>query len=528
MWCLYACDARGLRKWSFDMNNPTDDFLSFQKDAQCGRSGYARTTQPSSRNFSNAGFSLIEVCILLIIFSLILTPTVYMLNLYYQRYKEATTQQAVDTASSALMKYALKFGKYPRPADPSLAPGNPNFGREAAASAAWLDCQDAATPANAICQTTTNTYPAAVAPATSPPVLVGAVPFAAIGVPVTSVMDENSNFLTYAVSASLTDATTFNENAGAVEVQDAAGRSIFFVDGNADNVDDFTMTRAHFVVASSGADGRGAYSVSGRVATACAAVANGVDNENCNRDGVFRNNADPISLKRQVALAAGAAHFDDLVFATNSTSSGLWSNTPVSGATTNLGIRDRLGGNVAIGDCGGRTPCVPVSKLDVYGSVRVEGQVKAYRFKGRGPDAQGSAWYAVDDPSRVEDGNAATRDGRCTSATACPTTTATGWGGANDPPFLMPSTIGGTPPDLDVSSPYYVNDSAGPHGEFFRGNGIKCPANMAMTGVFDNDEACNSTSKAPPSSVTHIGSCTETGQYAKGIAANGSIICGYP
>lgn len=529
MWCLDAHNVCFCVNGLFNMNNHTGDTLSLEQDAQCGQSECWRkcmcAKQSRGQKSHNQGFSLIEVCILLIIFSLILTPTVYMLNLYYQRYKEATTQQAVDTASSALMKYALKFGRYPRPANPSLAPGNANFGREAAVpGGGWLNCQGGATPANAICQTTRLTYPGA----TTPPVLIGAIPFAAIGVPVTSVMDENGNFLTYAVTAALTNANTFNENAGAIEVQDAAGRSIFFVDGNADGLDDFTMTRAHFVAASSGADGRGAYSVSGRVATACAAVANGVDNENCNRDGVFRNNADPISRKRQVALAAGAAHFDDLVFATNSTSSGLWSNTPVTGGGANLGIRDRLGGNVAIGNCGGRTPCVPVSKLDVYGSARVSGQVKAYRFKGRGPDAQGSAWYAVDDPSRVEDGNAATRDGRCTSATACPTVAANGWGGANTPPFLMPSTIGGVPPDLEVTSGYYVNDATGPHGEFFRGNGIKCPKDMAMTGIFDNDEACNSTSKAPPASIAQTGSCTVLGQYAKGVRADGSIICGFP
>lgn len=516
---------RALRRWSFNMNNQSDDFLSHQRSAQCSRSACVCKAQFCHQSSKNSGFSLIEVCILLILISLILTPTVYMLNLYYQRYKEATTQQAVDTASSALMKYALKFGKYPRPADPSLAPGNANFGREAAVpGSGWLDCQDGATPANAICQTVVNTYPVAAPPA----VIIGALPFAEIGVPITSVMDENGNFLTYAVTAPLTNTATFNENAGAIDVQNAAGQSIFFVDGNGDGVDDFTMPRAHFIVASNGADGLGAYSPGGQVATACAVAANGADSENCNRDGLFRNNADPISRKRQVALAVGAAHFDDLLFATNSTSSGLWSNTPVTPANPNLGIRDRLGGNVAIGDCGGRTPCVPVSKLDVYGSVRASVQVKAFRFKGRGPDTEGTAWYAVDDPGRVEDGNAATRDGRCTSATACPTVAANGWGGANTPPFLMPSTIGGVPPDLDVTSGYYVDDTAGTHGAFFRGNGIKCPKDMAMTGIFDNDEACNSTSRATPGSIAQTGSCSVLGQYAIGINADGSLKCGFP
>lgn len=471
------------------------------------------------------GFSLIEVCILIIIISLILTPTVYILNIYYKKFNQAVTQHAVDTATSALTKYALKYGRYPVPADPSLAAGAEKFGRPAESPPlGWPDCQSDPPPdPKVICQTTRGTYPRPAAPLVDgPPVLIGVLPFAEIGVPITSVLDEKGNLLRYAVTLSLTSATDFDERNGAIEVLDqgdAAGqnpRSIYF--SNSAGIDSNTRPRAHFVVVSSGADMRGAFATNGTIPNDCGDVDDSADYTNCDRDGVFRDNSLRDVGRKEYFYALGPGHFDDYVGAVNATSSGLWSTTPVVGGE-NMGIIDRLGGNIAIGNCGGRSPCVPVSKLDVYGAVRATDAVKAYRFMGRGPDTPNSSWFATDDARTVQPMATSTGDGACVG-TACPADVNVEWGATNIPPFLMPETIAGIPPEEDTE-PYFIDDTAGMHGPFIRGNGILCPNNTAMVGIFDNDEACDSTVSFNMTTF----SCPNAGTYAKGINADGTLNC---
>jgi type II secretory pathway pseudopilin PulG len=321
----------------------------------------------------------------------------------------------------------------------------------------------------------------------------------------------------------------FDEDAGAVEVFEANEKSRYYVDANGNNLDDETGKRAHFVVVAHGPDGKGAYTQAGGVASACSNDAASDDFANCDRDGKFRRNSDATTGKPVMNRASGATYFDDYVVAMNSTSTGIWSITPTAGGGAGaMGVRSRIGGNVAIGDCDSRSPCVPVAQLDVYGAMRVDGKVKAASFFDRGvvnaPNA--SAYYAPDIYTKVIDGSSG-YNRRCVPSTGkCPSGSVTSWNAVNLPPFFTPQMIAGTPPDLSPSGAHWISNDTH-HGSFHRGNGIRCVEYRGLRGIFDFDEACEDTGMTTATARTRVGSCA-TGTYARGIRADGSLICMTP
>lgn len=480
-----------------------------------------------------AGFSLIEVAIALAVLSILIIPLMRMYTLEVKEQRIEQDKYSVSTASTALIKYALLHGRYPAPAT-ALAQGNANFGKEAVEPAlGWADCQNAATPATTVCKTTTNTLGGAG-------VLIGVLPFVEINVPYTSVLDANGNALTYAVTESLTKTASYNEDGGAVNITSLTIDPITkaFLDTNLYPVG---SPHAQFVVVNHGPDARGSKSQAGALVNACGTNANSTDFENCNRDGVFRTNTLPNSTENVPFEAAGALHFDDYVAETDSTASGIWSYLPDT-ASTDLSIRDRMGGNVATGNCDGRYPCIPVSRLDVYGDGSVAApvvratKINTKRICGRGnsgADAPGSGSFGcISDYSKLRNDKPSGTDNLVTtcvtSAGGVVTCTAAMnvWNDSSLPPWFTPNLVMGTPPVLTNASTYWLNTSE--HGEFHRGNGIRCIDGAAMGGIFNYDEACNNVASRPvnidAASATRLSSCG-TGTYARGILASGQIFC---
>jgi prepilin-type N-terminal cleavage/methylation domain-containing protein len=314
------------------------------------------------RNNSESGFSLIEVAIGLMILGLLMAPIIHTYNLYIQARQISQSQAVVQIVNAAILKFFEKYGHYPTPASPGIAQGSTGFG---AAEVSAGICTPTSTT---VCTTTTNSLGSA-------PVLIGDVPFAALGIPFKSTLDGYGNKLTYAVTESLTPPPppapappTFDDNAGAIEVVDMTGASFY------------STTRAHFIIISHGQDGNGAFTLSGVRHAACDTVATAADNENCNNDGRFSNYYDPDArtLAKVRSFAVGSpAHFDDFTFETNTTSYGIWSYIP----NTGLQMRATNTGNIYIGNSGNCEnriptgadpdfPCVPKAKIDVDGAVK--------------------------------------------------------------------------------------------------------------------------------------------------------------
>jgi hypothetical protein len=121
---------------------------------------------------------------------------------------------------------------------------------------------------------------------------IGAVPTKTLGLPEVASEDEWKNRILYAVTESLTDPYQFTNGSGILTVHDGSDSPI-------------TVTAA-FVVASHGADGKGAYGAKGAsVGKVCASTA-GKDQANCNDN-------DAIFVDTSMETTAGANFYDDLV-----------------------------------------------------------------------------------------------------------------------------------------------------------------------------------------------------------------------
>lgn len=486
----------------------------------------AKSTKPavicSHPKLAQGGFSLIEVAVALMIIGILILPALTMYAISVETQKMAQKKVSVATASAALTKYVLLHGRYPTPAVRNDPLGSATFGREAVEPVGgWLDCQAGGVPATtSVCRTVLNTNAGRA-------VLIGAIPFAELGVPYTSVLDSNKNLLTYAVTANLTNVATYAEDGGGVIVKVLTSAT----DDTPIDLYNGAQPRSHFVVVGHGDDARGAFGQGGAQGSACGTAADSTDFENCNNDGTFRSNLIAGTSDVQRFLGAGATHFDDYVLERNSSAEGMWSYARDN--TASLSVEDRVGGNVAIGDCDGRAPCVPLSRLDIYGvgtgdipAARMN-LLKTKRICGRGlpgGDALGGGTLSCvsnyDGASNVLGADQSV----CVEG-VCPPV-GTGWNAANQPPWLTPDLIVGTPPVLPESGDYWMTTPN--HGDFHRGNGIRCVGKRALNGIFDRDESCNDASAVSPATKARLQSCTNPGEYARGVDAAGRLICQLP
>jgi prepilin-type N-terminal cleavage/methylation domain-containing protein len=481
----------------------------------------------SHAKLTQEGFSLIEVAVVLTVLGLLLIPALHMYTLEVQSTNLAEKRVSVATATIALNKYVLMHRRYPTPALPGAGLGNAAFGRPAVMPVTgWPDCQAGVPPVGMVCRTTLNTFDGRA-------VLIGVLPFSDIGVPYTSVVDANRNLLTYAITEDLTSAGTYTENGGGIIVRILTSPD----DDTPIDMYSGTEARSHFVVVSHGEDARGGTGQGGEIVAACGTDADSDDFENCNNDGTFRSNVIGGSSERSVKsfYAAGTSHFDDYLIEKNSSAGGMWSY--IRDGSGDLNIEDRSGGNVAIGACDNRDPCIPLSRLDVYGTAdgATAGRVpavrspiiKTKRLCGRGTPAgdpmDGGSFPCVSDYNLVSN-VAGDQETSCIGAD-CPAESAS-WSSTNMPPWLTPELIVGSPPLLPESGDYWMTTAD--HGSFHRGNGVRCVSARGLNGIFDRDEACNDTSTVTPATKTRIGACLNVGEYARGVDATGKLICQLP
>ncbi|MBL4590126.1 MAG: hypothetical protein JKY11_08625, partial [Alphaproteobacteria bacterium] len=206
---------------------------------------------------AESGFSLIELAMLLVILGLLLTPFLHFLSLDRHQRIVATTEGNLRIIDSALSKYAVRTGYYPRPAVRNLSRSAVGFGQDVAL-ASVVACTGGGEPL--VCRTNGARDTSADADSIVDPVLIGDIPFAEIGVPQKFILDGYSNRITYAVSERMTDTalSPVQDDWGAIEVLDGSG-------GNHQD----TNRNAHYVLVSHGNNGEGTYSSEGGLTNAC-------------------------------------------------------------------------------------------------------------------------------------------------------------------------------------------------------------------------------------------------------------------
>lgn len=218
------------------------------------------------------GFTLVELAVVMLIFGMLMSSITIGLDRYLRDVSLEETLASIDRTELALYSFQTRRDKYPCPADPTLAPGDANYGRaDCTANPNIITVQGRDVDGDGNGEL----------------VLIGAAPTATLldpnndGDPADGVLNFDSmkskdryktndgldgwgNKLTYAVTRNLTDAVpdNFNADAGA----------IFIVDEQDNNLLNEAGT-AHAIILSHGANGKGAFTEDGNYVDDCVDIA---------------------------------------------------------------------------------------------------------------------------------------------------------------------------------------------------------------------------------------------------------------
>lgn len=264
---------------------------------------------------SQAGFTLIEVAMVVLIGGLMMAAAATALTNYLKQSRIATTQSRMQDIDTALVQYLSTNGVLPCAASLTDAPDSATFGRQIANDPAYPGNTDCYTAAGGAAGTFKNAAgrTVAVPPFAAPDgkIVIGAVPVRTLNLPDQDIADAWGSRFLYAVSSSLTVVNGYDPNLGVISVIDSAGADVAL---NTDG----TGGAAQYVIVAPGEDRVGAYSVAGTLGTACPVPATStLEAYNCSHVNIFRKT---LLAGDQI----GANQFDDYVtFRTQTTANGV-------------------------------------------------------------------------------------------------------------------------------------------------------------------------------------------------------------
>lgn len=214
---------------------------------------------------SEQGFSLIEICVVMVIVGLLVAAALMAYTVHIERQRIVQTKERTQAAVEAIAAFQAQYGFYPCPAsrtDPL---------------AVSVDCSAGAAgtvqvnPGGGLPRIRIGVMPLSVeVPSEADPTVMEMVQVA----PSSNILDGYKRRLAYAVVENMAiDQPTFSTvSAGSIRITRPEGGP------------DITQT-ARYIVFSHGADGRGAFTIDGVQHEPCNEAA--LDGENCNDDAVF-------------------------------------------------------------------------------------------------------------------------------------------------------------------------------------------------------------------------------------------------
>lgn len=298
-------------------------------------------------NISQAGMSLLDVCVLIILVSLLLLPLINIMKI--DRLIKETQQHNgnVEDLSIAISNYALENGALPLPADPTLPTTDVNVFKSIPLSNIPVDCTNSGPGKKFNGSIDTNGVlcraKSSVDLNPSRQVYIGTLPVTDLGLPIDNGLDGHGNKFLYVVTKSLTNPATFNDNNGAISISNFSGAPV--------------INNAHFVILSYGKNARGGFNKDGILtATSCPST----NNESLNyfacksgggqKAGHFSAPFSGASLEHTVNLGSSSSYFDDSLAYKKSVLGRLWTPADIeyqfftAGRNVGLGYSNNIPG----------------------------------------------------------------------------------------------------------------------------------------------------------------------------------------
>lgn len=308
----------------------------------------------SSKNKDHAGFSLIELSILMLIIGLMAATAMESYSAYSSGKALHNTKGRFYDIESALTQFLTKNGRLPCPASLGDTPASATSGIEISSCSTDSTEGTAGTCTGGYCRS-----PGRDANGNAIPdlVLSGYVPYVTLGLAMKDSVDGWNRKIKYVVTAKLTQNATYNATYGAISVTAANGSNALGA---------MAAGTGQIALLSQGADGKGAYTIDGNLYAACpATLAGGRDFENCNEplDATYFS-------KNERSFVTGADHYDDVVHGTYRiiSSSDRWAYL---GAPTEM--QNTGGRRVGIGTS------TPTNQLHVAGNIKAS-SIRANNF----------------------------------------------------------------------------------------------------------------------------------------------------
>lgn len=305
---------------------------------------------------AQAGYTLIELAISLMIVGLLIAPAALIYSNYRKNTAYQETYQNVQAVVDLLQNFKNSYGYYPCPGGLDVAPSSILYGSSQDCLNGPIGGLAPGNCINGVCAEQS------IRP-TMGNIIVGAVPFRVLQMNEKQAYDGYGSRLVYAVTASMTSLNTFDQSKGGISVHGGNGRSLTEVDGN-----------ASYVVLSMGPDRKGAYSAEGVLQEPCDNTM--LEGANCNDR--FFGGAGTTPVQSQYVSSyenhqQGPNFFDDQISYFSQISSELWRRTDANAEN----INDLSQKNVTFGGTSANDDLVISSLSSQTDSLRTTESVKA-------------------------------------------------------------------------------------------------------------------------------------------------------